>query len=256
MNIKTTGIVLCASLFAAFSHAATVPFNISIAYGTGLSASQQQIFAQAESFWESKLIGYAEQVSFPTGLTIEASGMTRDGVGGVLGSAGPTGAYIFNNKYYASTARMQFDVADLGWLESNSSLYSVIVHEMAHAIGFGTLWSYNGLYTNGTGRYTGAYALNAYRAEFDPNATFIPVELDGGTGTANGHWDESWLGGSADIMTGYLEGAVTISNTTLMSFRDLGYEIANAPAPAPVSAAFAGLGLLALLRRRQNTQPV
>lgn len=30
----------------------------------------------------------------------------------------------------------------------------------------------------------------AYRNEFDPDADFVPIELDGGVGTANGHLNE------------------------------------------------------------------
>lgn len=256
MTLIKTSLVLAATLFASAASAALTPFNINVVYGSGLSESQKQIIAQAESFWESKLTSYAQEVSFPAGLTIHASGVTRDGVGGVLGSAGPQTAYYENSLYYASTGRMEFDVADLGWLESNNSLYTVMAHEMAHVIGFGTLWTYNNLYVNGSGRYTGQHALNAYRAEFDPTATFVPAELDGGPGTADGHWDESWLGGSSDIMTGYLEGVTTLSNTTLSSFRDLGYAVAlnQLPTPTPVSAGFAGLGIaLLMLRRKKNS---
>lgn len=252
MNIKAIGMTMALCAFSSAASAAMIPFNISVNYGADLSVSQKQVFAQAEAFWESKILGYAAQIAFPAGLTIEASGMVRDGQGGVLGSAGPTGAYTYNGLYYASVGKMQFDVADLSWLEQNNSLYAVIVHEMAHVIGFGTLWELNGLYTRGTGQYRGSYGLNAYREEFSPGAGFVPIELDGGTGTADGHWDESWLGGSSDIMTGYLEGQVTISNTTLMSFRDLGYVVAEqfVEQPAPVSVGFAGMAMILLFGRR------
>ena len=40
------------------------------------------------------------------------------------------------------------------------------------------------------GQYTGAAALDAFKLEFNQlEATFVPVELDGGAGTANGHWN-------------------------------------------------------------------
>ena len=64
---------------------------------------------------------------------------------------------------------------------------------MAIALGFGTVWDMNtGIYVNGTGHYTGTAALAAYQKEFvgQQNATYVPVELGGGVGAADSHWDE------------------------------------------------------------------
>ena len=132
---------------------------------------------------------------------------------------------------YANKGRMRFDTADLASLESRGTLFDVIVHEMAHVIGFGTLWTTDFFiagsqsnYVSGSGRYTGEYALEIYRREFVENATFIPVELGGGGGTANSHWDEPWPGGSSDLMTGYLGPyPISLSDTTVASFADIGY---------------------------------
>ena len=35
---------------------------------------------------------------------------------------------------------MQFDVADMAKLISNGTLQSVVLHEMGHVLGIGTLW--------------------------------------------------------------------------------------------------------------------
>ena len=62
-------------------------------------------------------------------------------------------------------------------------------YEMAHVLGFGTR-EYNGVYQDEAG-YTGVNALEQWRTEFgQTNATYIPIELGGGSGTADGHWDE------------------------------------------------------------------
>lgn len=251
------GVAIASVMFCAPASAAMVPFDISINFGAGLSVSQKNIFAQAESFWESYLLGYDGAIGFPPGLTITAQGAANDGVGGVLGSAGPTAGYrnASNNILYASTGTMSFDSADLSNMETNGSLLSVIVHEMAHVIGFGTLWSYNNLSVAGSGRYTGQYALAAYRAEYDASATYVPVELDGGAGTANSHWDETWSGGPMEIMTGYLNTPATLSKTTLASFRDLGYvvfSVDESPSDVPVPF-IAGIALLGLGLSRRRT---
>jgi hypothetical protein len=255
-----SALILSGVFMVSQANASHVPFGITIEFNGGLSASQQNTFIDAENFWETTLTGYTESVNFPPGITISAEGKAMDGVGGVLGSAGPKTAYIYNSNRYTATGAMSFDSADLGNMESNGTLYSVIVHEMAHVIGFGTLWQLNGLYDEGTGQYTGAYANEAYRQEFDADALFVPVELDGGPGTADGHWDETWAGPASDIMTGYIEGAVTISNTTLAAFRDLGYntmsvESSSETEPTNVSAPLIGaLSLfgVALFRRRKK----
>ena len=166
--------------------AKAVPFDINVIFGGGLTVSQESIFSQAEAVWEGHLAGYQDGISIAT-LEINAAGVAIDGVGGILGQAGPTWG-VFQGGYYLSTLGvMEFDSADLGWLEGNGSLLDVIVHEMAHVIGFGTLWELNGVYTSGSGQYTGAAGVAAYRNEFDPGASFVPVELHGGPGTANGH---------------------------------------------------------------------
>jgi hypothetical protein len=216
--------------FSASASANLTPFDITINFESGLSAGQQDAFVDAENFWESAITGYADAIDFTPGLTITARGESIDGQGGVLGSAGPvTGFYntAGNSLLYASTGTMRFDTADLSNMESNGSLLNVIIHEMAHVIGFGTLWELNGLYSPGTGQYIGQHAIDAYQQEFDASATTVPVELDGGPGTADGHWDETWAGPTSDIMTGYIEGAVTISDTTYAAFRDLGYATSN-----------------------------
>ena len=237
-------------------------FDITLELGSGLTDSQKDVFTQAELFWESQITGYEGDIRFSPALTITANAAANDGVGGVLGSAGPRTGYdnrAYNGKLYTATGEMSFDSADIDNLESNGSLFGVIVHEMAHVLGFGTLWTYNGLYVEGSGEYTGEYALAAYQAETDSSASYVPVELEGGEGTADGHWDEGWLLGGSELMTGWLEGVTTLSSVTLAQFRDLGYLVADydvevPDVPSDVPAPLIGglmLGLFAFGRRKK-----
>ena len=101
-----------------------------------------------------------------------------------------------------------------------------------HVLGFGSLWNYgtNPLVSNY--QYTGANGLNAYKAAVDANATYVPVENDGGSGTAGAHWDEQAL--NNELMTGYINNdnnpsTVTdnyLSKFSVMSLADLGYKVA------------------------------
>lgn len=183
-------------------------FDIELQLSAGMTEVQQNAFRTAEAVFEGLIAGYAEPPSYPgKKLTINASIEAIDGVGKVLGSAGPWSTFKTASYTYSNYGRMRFDSADIGRY-SATRLVDLIVHEMAHVIGFGTLWTANGLYTYGSGKYTGANALAAYRLESgNSDATYVPVELGGSYGTANSHWDERDGGGSKELMTGWLTSA-------------------------------------------------
>lgn len=225
-------------------------FDIRLNFLGGLSTAQERIFSQAEAFWESRIAGYQDGVTL-SGLTITAAGVPVDGAGGFAGLASPLGTVTQNGFTLPTFSTMQFDSADLSVLESNGTLFDIVVREMAHAIGFGTMWSFNDLSINGSGIYTGAKALAAYRSEFDPDATFIPIELDGGFGTANVLWDEDWAGGPNELMTASLDFPSFISRTTLASFEDFGYLLA-VPIPTTFVLGLTVLCIFVLIARRKK----
>jgi hypothetical protein len=125
---------------------------------------------------------------------------TIDGVGGILGQAGPSHVWTAND--LTADGSMQFDVADAQTYLGLGLWDDIVTHEMMHVLGVGSLWNYGdhvGLVSGG--QYTGTFALTAYEETHD-GATFIPVEQDGGSGTAGSHWDEETLGN--ELMTGYI----------------------------------------------------
>ena len=221
---------------------AVYAFNIVVAFRGGLSPTQQAVFSDAEAFWESKIDGYLPGIVQNT-VVIEARGTGIDGEGMILGQAGPRSRTKQGGFTITVSGVMFFDTADLDNLESGGQLEEVILHEMGHVLGIGTLWSANGVYSNGTGRYTGTNALAKYRSEFSqPDATFIPVELGGSAGTFNTHWDEVDTGdvltGITDrfgrdmrdeLMTGWLDSPTFVSQTTLFSLVDIGFDVVPEP---------------------------
>jgi len=58
--------------------------------------------------------------------------------------------------------------------------------------------------------------------------TPVPVEYDGGDGTACGHWDEDCL--IDELMTGYATGTLPLSRITVGGLEDLGYQVNYAAA--------------------------
>ncbi|MCX8494695.1 MAG: hypothetical protein ORN51_00750 [Akkermansiaceae bacterium] len=235
---------------------------ITLNFSGSMSAIQQQTFVDAAAYWNSAITGYDltsnwEGQPAPHSLTINASIPFIDGVGSTLGSAGPQFLEYYDNNpkgtpthalYYTSSGAMQFDSADVDLLVANHSFYGVVLHEMAHVLGIGTLWDYNNdvegtqyqLYTSGSGQYVGPNALAEYRREFNlPSATYVPVELGGGSGTAEGHWNEVDDGGGLtgivsidngmdfqnELMTGWASNPFFVSRTTLGALDDLGYTV-------------------------------
>jgi hypothetical protein len=135
---------------------------------------------------------------------------------------------------------MQFDVADLNALETSGRLGAVILHEMGHVLGIGTLWSHLGLLQNPSTAaapldtyFTGAGAIagfNAIGGNTYTGGQKVPVENTGGPGTMNGHWRESVL--QNELMTGFLNSNVAnpLSVLTARSLADLGYAVDPAAA--------------------------
>ncbi len=162
-------------------------------------------------------------------VRVAASLEAIDGVGGILGQAGPT--LVRTASYLPIDSIMSFDSADAEKMLSDGIWGDVIFHEMMHSIGFGALWSYLGLLTdiNGDVRFNGDNAKLAYAAEFPAIALAddlfqfgVPVETDGGPGTAGAHWDEATFGN--EVMTGYVDVGMFLSGMTIASLEDMGYE--------------------------------
>jgi hypothetical protein len=195
---------------------------------TGLTTTEQGIFEQAAARWESIIL------SSPSGgVSIDVSGQPIDGVGGVLGDAGPD--TIYSGSGLPSHGVLRFDTADLDALVQSGQLESVALHEMAHVLGFGTIWDTKGLLSGaGTAdpRFIGKQATAEYNAIFGLHESGVPVENTGGVGTADSHWRKSVFGN--ELMTGYLSSTSPLSKITIASLADLGYTV-NLNAADPYS---------------------
>jgi hypothetical protein len=157
-----------------------------------------------------------------------------DGRGGVLGSAGPCRVRGASQRYLTIAGSMTFDSEDLQAM-STASLENVILHEMGHVLGIGTLWSMQGYLrlptsSNGVGADTHFNGPAAIEAFDDLGGTAytsgakVPVEnRQGGSGTLDAHWRESVF--ANELMTGFLNGGANpLSAVTIGSLSDLGYD--------------------------------
>ena len=176
-------------------------------------------------------------------IYIETDGI--DDVGGILGAAGP--CLIRSLSRLPSMGYMHLDVADVAQLAASGQLQDVVLHEMGHILGIGTLWEDRN-FVVGSGsqdpRYTGPDGVQGYR-DLGGLSSTIPLENSGGAGTADNHWREATFG--YELMTGYISSSDNaLTGMTIGALQDLGYTVSYAPSePLTVAA-----GTMAQLRAR------
>lgn len=207
-------------------------FRIEVRDQGGLSPSQLDAFITAADRWSEIIVGDLQPVRLPSGdvvddVLIDAMGTRIDGLHGILGQAAPT--FIRNNNLPAA-GFMEFDSADLARMEADGTLVDVIIHEMGHVLGIGTLWNTMGLITtNCLSKANPVFFGRNAATEFSrllgievPVA--VPVENEHGPGTRCGHWRESVFGNEG--MTGFVNlGPNPISRITIGALEDMGYEV-------------------------------
>jgi leishmanolysin len=132
---------------------------------------------------------------------------------------------------------MRFDIADVPTLELNGQFQEVVLHEMGHVLGYGTIWDpgFLNLLSGGGGtdpHFIGPQATAAFNriggAGYSAGAK-VPVENTGGLGTRDAHWRESVF--TNELMTGYINaGFNPLSVVSIASMGDEGYTVNYAAA--------------------------
>jgi hypothetical protein len=220
-------------------------YTVTLRFINTPTAAQRQFFEVAAAKWQSILIGDVPDSSgtiparscgnsFKTpsfngtvdDVLIDVLLQPIDGPGAVLGAAGPCLAR--SQDFLTLYGLMFFDTDDLAFLQQNNILDEVVVHEMGHVLGIGTLWDFNRDLLQGTAadpRFVGPNAIAGFHDVGGRGAT-IPVEEGGGPGTRFSHWDEETF--DAELMTGFIAlGESPLSVMTIGSMQDLGYVVNN-----------------------------
>ena len=225
---------------------ASSSFNLIVRYIGTPTATQRSAVESAVSRWRSVIrsglpdvpMNVAAGRCFPEqpaltetidDIVIYVEFVAIDGIGKVLGQAGP--CYVRTEGGLPIFGQLQLDVADATRVESQGRLDDLLLHEMAHVLGFGTLWEDASL-VHGVGGtdplFSGNTAIAAFRL-LDASAIAVPVENTGTSGTRDSHWRESIMGN--ELMTGYLSTTTNpLSTITIGSMKDLGYETNSAGA--------------------------
>lgn len=224
----------------------------------------------------------------PVQVTITSADI--DGEGGVLADAATIEYATLETRYHsyavAQSANIRIDTSDQDALFAAGDFQNVVLHELMHGMGFqGTAWTMNGLVEERAPlAYLGNEGLRAFREESGiRTATFIPLEGQGGAGSAGSHLSSLisffYRNRRAPIMGAFYDPLLQmfLYNTEIAMMRDVhlamsldGWQPPSVPpfvwkdnpyagpaairaVPEPSSAAFfllAGIGLVARRRRK------
>lgn len=243
VNFSATGTPGTGGTGSGSGGGASSGFTLEMRYTTVVAGSQLQAFNAAADRWARAITGDLPDVwvSVAAGgcgaphpavsetiddVVIFVTVKSIDGPGKVLGSAGP--CRIRSGSGLPALGIIYLDADDLDNLANNGLLEDVIVHELGHVLGIGTLWP-SGLVSGQGGAdpvFTGGSAVSAFLAAGGTSysGTPVPIENTGGAGTKDAHWRESVL--ATEIMTGWVNyGGNPLSAITIGSLQDMGYQV-------------------------------
>ena len=205
-------------------------FDIQLRFiGAPMSSTDASTIEAAARRWEQIVIGDLPDVFTDLGLVddlvIDIEVVLLDGSLGVLGTAAPT--LLRPESFLPARGIFQLDTADLAQLSSSGVLYEAALHEIGHILGIGTIWDELNLLTTGPlgeRGFAGPQATAAFNDFFNVTVTAVPIEVDGGPLTADGHWSEAVF--AHELMTGFLNsGSNPLSVISVASLGDLGYQV-------------------------------
>ncbi|MCY3964521.1 MAG: Ig-like domain-containing protein [Acidobacteria bacterium] len=130
---------------------------------------------------------------------------------------------------------VEFDADDAEWMTSRD-LYEVILHEIGHVLGIGTLWSRFGLLRNPSlevdgipdTHFAGPLAIGAFDQVGGTAYTHgekVPVENRASFGSGDSHWRDRVFDHELMTPTLNLGVASPLSAVTIQSLADLGYVV-------------------------------
>lgn len=231
-------------------------YDIDLVFVSNGTSSQDEIVEDAVELWESVIVAGLSDVDFSENpvsanlctpaindvvddLRLFVTIDSIDGVGNILGQSRPCHVrvirFLDDRVTSVITGQIELDEADVTALESDGLLESTIVHEIAHVLGFGTIWDEFGLLVNPSvggnpnadTHFRGPLTIAAFDAAGGDGyigGAKVPVHSGGQLGQADGHWRLSVFGN--ELMSPFIsrDGSV-FSAITIESFADLGLSV-------------------------------
>ncbi|WP_353265857.1 hypothetical protein [Gemmatimonas sp.] len=168
-----------------------------------------------------------------------------DGPGKTVAKASP--CFVNSETKLPIMGFFEIDVDDVRLLEEYGTLDDVVLHELGHVLGIGTLWNYKRTLLVGAGTDNPYFTGSGARAAFGAGGgalfpgDIVPVENTGAQGTRDVHWRATVFG--AELMQGFaVPGGMPLSRVTVASLADLGYKVNMAKASAFSFAAALRIG--------------
>ena len=230
---------------------APVGFDIELEFTSSVSASARDVIREAASTWESILantelsdVNFNRRVSCAGVTTTGAVGTVDellilftaeriDGPGGTLGYAGPCTVRTSNG--LPVVGRVVLDSEDMDRIPARTALLDLAIHEIAHVLGFGTLWDGFGLLADPSSltpgadtHFTGAGAIAAFNAAGGASYTGAKVPVDNEAPGPDGHWRASIFPDEAMAPAQDRSRRESLSAITIESLADMGYTVAAA----------------------------
>ena len=218
-------------------------FDIALSGVEALPAVVADAVTAAVARWEQVIVsGFPDSSSYPVwcqnpvGYTMPASIddllihveiVEMDGASGTLASAGPDCILLEGER--ALTGIVSIDAADVDSMVEDGTLTDVLIHEIGHVLGLGTLWD-TGTWGSrhlilGSGTSNPRLNGPATNAEWQRLGGFgeTPLEATGSAGTRESHWRETTF--KTEIMTGWIDPIAPLSTVTIAGLADLGFNV-------------------------------
>ena len=228
-------------------------YDIDIIWDSSVPSSSRSAIEQAVSVWEGILadseladisvnarrtcFGYTteEAIGVIDDLAILFVVDAIDGVRKVLGTAGP--CFVRTGSGLPTFGVVILDSADLPWM-SATGLSNIVLHEIAHVLGFGSLWSVTNPSSGASDSETvdthfpGANAIAAFNAAGGTSYTGGKVPVANVAPGKDGHWRWSMFDG--ELMAPAISNSTSaaLSAITIQALADLGYSVSAASADA------------------------
>ena len=210
-------------------------FSIDIVYADNtLNEAQKTLVESAVLRWQQAIIGDLPNVGDIDDMVITVIGAGVDGPGGVLAFAGPRafrGPQPDGKPGLPYSGEITLDLVDS---VASRGFVDVVVHEIGHVMGIGTIWDQ---FLSGSGSpgvsYIGENGVEEYGRLFNTNFSSVPVQPQ-----VEGHWDPIRL--ANELMNPYSAGGFELpadadpllrfSRLTIGALEDFGYEVNYAAA--------------------------
>lgn len=224
-------------------------FSITVRFiGDGGTDQQREAFTKAAARWQRVIVGDigTTPLNAPAGecaswipalnenvhnLLVFVRIAAIDGPAKIVGQASP--CYVNTTSKLPIMGFFELDVDDLALMADRGILDDVVLHEMGHILGIGTLWNYSRNFLVGSGTDDPYFTGDGARAAFASaggagySGMPVPVENSGGSGTRDAHWRKTIFGN--ELMQGYAQaGGMPLSRITAASLQDLGYVVSFA----------------------------